>query len=216
MSACGAARSKPPPALPAAAPRPGGRLPLPTACGGPSPEPSRGAPLSRAHPQRRRCVARCRYGALTGLSKKKTRLQYGDEQFKKWRRSYDTKPPAVSSFSQHYPGNDQRYVENIRDVRVSSKETLIRSLEAGKLVVGRHPPRPRRRNRVMGGWGGGDLERSCTPCTPLDGVHIALWRPHVLCSPNLPRAGPPQAAPLRVAQRLHGSHDPVLGRHDRA
>ena len=43
--------------------------------------------------------------------------RYGVEQFTKWRRSYDTKPPAVSSFSQHYPGNDQRYVQNIRDVR---------------------------------------------------------------------------------------------------
>jgi len=81
------------------------------------------------------------YGALTGLSKKKTRQQYGEEQFKMWRRSYDTKPPAVSSFSHHYPGNDQRYVDNIRDVRVSSKETLIRSLEAGKLVVHRKLPR---------------------------------------------------------------------------
>ena len=165
MSACGAARSKPPPRPPrssAATGRPpsaADRLwrPIPGAI-------SRRATLA-CTPQRRRCVARCRYGALTGLSKKKTRLQYGDEQFKKWRRSYDTKPPAVSSFSQHYPGNDQRYVENIRDVRVSSKETLIRSLEAGKLVVGRRPTRPRRRHRVMGGWGGGDLERSCTPCT---------------------------------------------------
>jgi len=81
------------------------------------------------------------YGALTGLSKKKTRSQYGAEQFQKWRRSYDTKPPAVSSFSQHYPGNDQRYVTNIHDVRISSKETLIRSLEAGKLMVHRKLPR---------------------------------------------------------------------------
>ena len=32
-----------------------------------------------------------RYGALTGLSKKKTRQQYGEKQFKMWRRSYDTK-----------------------------------------------------------------------------------------------------------------------------
>eukprot|EP00965_Chrysotila_dentata_P165942 5478704-Pleurochrysis_carterae.AAC.1 len=35
------------------------------------------------------------YGALTGLSKKKTRAQYGDVQFKLWRRSYNTKPPPV-------------------------------------------------------------------------------------------------------------------------
>lgn len=45
------------------------------------------------------------YGALTGLSKKKTRTVYGETQFKLWRRSYDTKPPPVSSFSEHYPVN---------------------------------------------------------------------------------------------------------------
>ena len=39
------------------------------------------------------------------------------------------------------PTPNQRYVDNIRDVRVSSKETLIRSLEAGKLVVHRKLPR---------------------------------------------------------------------------
>jgi len=81
------------------------------------------------------------YGALTGLSKKKTRTVYGDTQFKKWRRSYNTKPPPVSSFSPHYPGNDQRYVDNVVDVRISAKETLIRSLERGRLIIHRKLPR---------------------------------------------------------------------------
>jgi len=81
------------------------------------------------------------YGSLTGLSKKNTRTVYGDVQFKKWRRSYDTKPPAVSSFSHQYPGNDQRYVDNVDDVRISLKETLIRSVERGRLVL--HPKLPR-------------------------------------------------------------------------
>jgi len=81
------------------------------------------------------------YGALTGLSKQKTRTVYGDDQFKRWRRSYDTKPPPVSSFSQHYPGNDERYVENVLDIRFSSKETLIRSLERGRPTLHRKLPR---------------------------------------------------------------------------
>jgi len=81
------------------------------------------------------------YGALTGLSKKKTRTVYGERQFKKWRRSYNTKPPAVSSFSHHYPGNDQRYVNNVVDVRYSAKESLIRSLEAGRVKAHRKLPR---------------------------------------------------------------------------
>lgn len=81
------------------------------------------------------------YGALTGLSKKKTRAQYGERQFKKWRRSYDTKPPAISSFSSHYPGNDERYVQNIIDIRPSIIQTLIRFLESGRLRVHRKLPR---------------------------------------------------------------------------
>lgn len=39
------------------------------------------------------------YGALTGLSKKMIRQIYGDEQFMKWRRGFDTPPPPISSFS---------------------------------------------------------------------------------------------------------------------
>ena len=81
------------------------------------------------------------YGALTGLSKKKTRTVYGDTQFKKWRRSYNTKPPPVSSFSKEYPGNDQRYVDNVIDVRWSAKESLIRSLESGSVSLHRKLPR---------------------------------------------------------------------------
>jgi 2,3-bisphosphoglycerate-dependent phosphoglycerate mutase len=33
------------------------------------------------------------YGALQGLDKSATREKYGEEQFMKWRRSYDTPPP---------------------------------------------------------------------------------------------------------------------------
>ena len=53
---------------------------------------------------------------------------------------YDVKPPKVSSFSRHYPGNDQRYVENMLDVRLSFKESVIRSLERGSLSLHRKLP----------------------------------------------------------------------------
>ena len=69
-----------------------------------------------------------------------TRTIYGEKQFKKWRRGYDVKPPKVSSFSRHYPGNDQRYVENMLDVRLSFKESVIRSLERGSLSLHRKLP----------------------------------------------------------------------------
>lgn len=49
------------------------------------------------------------YGDLTGLSKQMVKQRHGEAQFKAWRRGYSTRPPEVSSFSQHYPGNDPRY-----------------------------------------------------------------------------------------------------------
>ena len=53
------------------------------------------------------------YGALTGLSKSMVQERHGLEQFNKWRLSYETAPPPVSPFSGNYPGNDERYVENV-------------------------------------------------------------------------------------------------------
>lgn len=49
------------------------------------------------------------YGALQGLNKAETAAQYGDEQVLIWRRSYDTRPPALSTDDQRYPGADPRY-----------------------------------------------------------------------------------------------------------
>jgi|EP00966_Prymnesium_polylepis_P328403 2,3-bisphosphoglycerate-dependent phosphoglycerate mutase len=46
------------------------------------------------------------YGSLTGVSKKATKEQFGDVQFKAWRRGYDTRPPRTTTFSQYYPGNE--------------------------------------------------------------------------------------------------------------
>ena len=36
------------------------------------------------------------YGALQGLNKKETAAEFGDEQVKLWRRSYDAPPPPLS------------------------------------------------------------------------------------------------------------------------
>ncbi len=80
------------------------------------------------------------YGELTGLSKMMVKQRHGEKQFKAWRRGYDVRPPAVSSFSQNYPGNDPRY-RYIRDVRYSVKETAIRSIEKGKPMLVRKLPK---------------------------------------------------------------------------
>lgn len=78
---------------------------------------------------------------MTGLSKKMIRQIYGDEQFMKWRRGFDSPPPPVSSFSSHYPGNDPRYVNYVQDMPISWFETLIRSLAHGKLEVHKKFPK---------------------------------------------------------------------------
>ncbi|MGQ9799018.1 MAG: 2,3-diphosphoglycerate-dependent phosphoglycerate mutase [Ignavibacterium sp.] len=49
------------------------------------------------------------YGALQGLNKAETAKQYGEEQVKIWRRSYDIQPPALEKSDPRFPGNDPRY-----------------------------------------------------------------------------------------------------------
>lgn len=49
------------------------------------------------------------YGALQGLNKAETAEKYGEEQVKLWRRSYDTRPPALMKDDPRFPGNDPLY-----------------------------------------------------------------------------------------------------------
>jgi 2,3-bisphosphoglycerate-dependent phosphoglycerate mutase len=49
------------------------------------------------------------YGGLTGLNKKETVAKYGDDQVKKWRRSYAIPPPPIEKDSPYWPGNDAKY-----------------------------------------------------------------------------------------------------------
>jgi 2,3-bisphosphoglycerate-dependent phosphoglycerate mutase len=81
------------------------------------------------------------YGSLTSLSKNMVKQRHGEDQFKAWRRGYKVRPPPVSSFSQHYPGNDDRYRKYMSDVRYSVSETLIRSIESGRVSLQRKIPK---------------------------------------------------------------------------
>ena len=51
------------------------------------------------------------------------------------------RPPPVSSFSQHYPGNDVRYQKCMSDVRYSLRESVIRSIESGRPALQRKLPK---------------------------------------------------------------------------
>ncbi len=49
------------------------------------------------------------YGGLTGKNKAETAEEFGEEQVKLWRRSYDIPPPPIDPGSPHDPANDVSY-----------------------------------------------------------------------------------------------------------
>jgi len=71
------------------------------------------------------------YGALQGKDKAETLEQYGPEQFKLWRRSFDVPPPDLADDSEFSQVNDPRYADI--DGEVPRTESL-------KLVIDRLLP----------------------------------------------------------------------------
>ncbi len=51
------------------------------------------------------------YGALQGKDKRQILQQYGEEQFMRWRRSYDTPPPPLADDDEWSQAGDPRYAE---------------------------------------------------------------------------------------------------------
>ena len=49
------------------------------------------------------------YGALTGLNKSETKKKLGEEQFRKYRRSWDIPPPSLDNNSKYSSYNDPLY-----------------------------------------------------------------------------------------------------------
>ena len=78
------------------------------------------------------------YGALQGLNKAETTEQYGEQQVKIWRRSYDTPPPALEISDQRWPGRDPRYAGLAREdvpLTESLKDTVARFLPFWHTVI---------------------------------------------------------------------------------
>jgi 2,3-bisphosphoglycerate-dependent phosphoglycerate mutase len=63
------------------------------------------------------------YGALQGLNKAETARQYGEEQVRLWRRSYDVPPPPLSPDDARFPGHDRRYA-GLADADLPRAESL--------------------------------------------------------------------------------------------
>ncbi len=89
------------------------------------------------------------YGALQGLNKAETAAQYGAEQVQTWRRSYATRPPALTKDDARYPGTDPRYAdlaesevpltESLQDTVARTlpywRETIVPAARAGQRVL---------------------------------------------------------------------------------
>lgn len=69
------------------------------------------------------------YGALQGLNKSETAQQYGEDQVKIWRRSFDIQPPALEPADERTPAHSPAYRGEdpaILPLTESLKETIER------------------------------------------------------------------------------------------
>jgi len=63
------------------------------------------------------------YGALQGLNKAEIAAQFGEEQVRLWRRSYDVAPPRLDPSDERFPGRDPRYA-GLADADLPRTESL--------------------------------------------------------------------------------------------
>jgi 2,3-bisphosphoglycerate-dependent phosphoglycerate mutase len=89
------------------------------------------------------------YGALQGLNKAEMAAEFGEEQVRLWRRSYDVPPPPLEPDDPRFPGRDERYrgladadlprAESLKDTVARFlpfwHETIAPSLRAGERVL---------------------------------------------------------------------------------
>ncbi len=89
------------------------------------------------------------YGALQGLNKSETAEEYGADQVKIWRRSYDTPPPPLETSDERHPDHDPRYAALPAEARPAQEdlkatlarvlpyweETILPQIKTGKKVL---------------------------------------------------------------------------------
>ncbi len=63
------------------------------------------------------------YGALQGQNKDEKRREVGEAQVHRWRRSFATRPPALTEDDKRFPGRDRRYAA-IPDAEIPRTESL--------------------------------------------------------------------------------------------
>ena len=89
------------------------------------------------------------YGDLTGRNKAEATAQFGEDQVKIWRRSYDTPPPVTAADNRFDPNTDPRYASIPADVLPQSEcladvvdrmlpywfDVIVPDLAGGKTVL---------------------------------------------------------------------------------
>lgn len=68
------------------------------------------------------------YGGLTGQSKSQAEAAYGAEAVRRWRRSFDAEPPALSDSAQEHIAIDRRYA-GVPPERIPTGESLKQTVE---------------------------------------------------------------------------------------
>jgi 2,3-bisphosphoglycerate-dependent phosphoglycerate mutase len=89
------------------------------------------------------------YGALQGKDKAATLAEFGEEQFMRWRRSYDTPPPPLADDAEHSQFHDFRYADLPPELRPRTEcladvvarllpywyDVVVPDLRAGRTVL---------------------------------------------------------------------------------
>jgi 2,3-bisphosphoglycerate-dependent phosphoglycerate mutase len=142
------------------------------------------------------------YGALQGKDKEQIRLEFGEEQFNAWRRSYDVPPPPLDPGSEFDTGADLRYAELAPDLLPHSEclaDVLERALPYWHDAI---VPDLRRGRTVLVSAHGNSLRALVK--------HLDWIADDAIAAVNLP-TGIPLVYELDPQLRARGSVDPRFG-----
>lgn len=120
------------------------------------------------------------YGALQGKNKDQVKEQFGEEQFKIWRRSYETKPPEIDKNSKYYQGNEEKYkgievplTESLKDTEERVLPYLIEEIfpnikQKKKIIISAHGNSIRAIAKILENISGEEIAKVEIPlCIPL-------------------------------------------------
>jgi len=118
------------------------------------------------------------YGALQGKNKDDVREECGEEQFKLWRRSYETRPPAITKDSEMYPAKDEKYrglkeqeiplTESLKDTEARvlpylNNEIFVELKKGKKIIISAHGNSIRAMVKILENVSGEEIAKTEIP-----------------------------------------------------